>query len=192
MLSFVWVVDDEHLEFFKLNSSWLISVKMVQNRGKISPLNWNTEGSQHSSHLIHSHYSISVDIKLIENLFQFVFLLLTVGKSDESLSEKRNNLFKSCLEIHWRAVFRNAPGLLHHHTEVVFGGAADGEVGIVIKELFLANFAIVVTFHTIKAIQELSNHFLFCHLALLELLVVAHIVEMGDVLPVDDAWAIFV
>ena len=119
-------------------------------------------------------------------------LLLTVGKSEEPLSEHGNDVPQGGLEVLGRGVFGKSPGLLHHHAEVVLCRAAHRQVCVVVDELLLGNLSIIISLHAVEAVQEVVKDLLLGLGSRLELLGLGNVVQVGNVLSRDYARAILI
>jgi len=88
--------------------------------------------------------------------------------------------------------FGDLPGRFHHADEVLVGGGAHGEVGVVVSELLHGDDAVVVSLGSVEVVEEVSEDVVTGLASLKELGVHGDIVDSNNVADRDLAGLVLV
>jgi len=184
------LAEDVGLELVVFNAARVVHVDDLEEGVDVLALNRNLELGNEVGHFVDGEVATLVQIEIVEDLSKEGGVAASqLENAGLDLTEKVRHGLLGDLGV---LLLGHLPDGLHHADEVLIGGGAHGEVGVVGNELLVSDDAVVVTSSSVEVVQEVGENLVSGLAALEELRVHGHVVDAADVVDFELTGAVLV
>ena len=167
------------LEFVVLDATGVVFVDHLEEGVYILPLDRDLKLGDEVSDFVNSEVTALVQVEVVEDLAEEGGVASgELENAGFDLTEEVGDGLLGDLRV---LLLRDLPGGLHHADEVLVGGGAHGQVGVVVSEFLHGNDAVVVALSSIEVVEEILENIVTGLASLKELRVHGDVVDADDV-----------